>query len=398
MTARSTFSAWSGHVLLAGAIVTAIPGAARAISIPISNHSFELPVAAPGIFITNAPPTGWAAYGDSLDFLERTIGVLNPNGTGLYLDPVPDGDNVGVTFLFPQMGDESGLQQTLGATLETFTQYTLTVEVGNLANDGTPYDFDGFPGYRIDLLAGTTVIASDDNTLLPDEGRFLTSTIQVSIGVSHANAGEPLSIRLVNLDSAPGIEVNFDDVRLDAVSTIECPTVLPLGCKTATPTKGVLSLSRKPGDLAKNNLGWTWKGEQTLLDELGDPTTSSSYRFCAYDGNDQVILALVATAAADCGTKPCWKGSSKGFSYKDRLGVAGGLTDLKLKEGADGKASLKLKAKGAGLSFPVLPLVQLPGPVRALLLNEETNACWTAVFSSAPSDPDSTVKWRVKND
>ena len=161
---------WRWRLLWSAALVILTTVCAHALPIPVSNHSFELPVTGPGTFITNAPPPGWAAYGDSLDFGGRTIGVLNPNSTVLYADPVPDGSNVGVTFLQPQMNDEAGLQQTLGATLQTLTQYTLTVEVGNLAYDGGPFPFTGFPGYRIDLLAGTTVIASDDDTLLPGRG------------------------------------------------------------------------------------------------------------------------------------------------------------------------------------------------------------------------------------
>jgi hapalindole H/12-epi-hapalindole U/12-epi-fischerindole U synthase len=145
----------------AGALLAATSATALAVPIPVTNHSFEMPATPPNSFITNAPPPGWTAYGDSLDFVERTIGVLNPATTTLYADPVPDGSNVGVTFLLPALGDEAGLQQTLAATLQPLTQYTLVVEVGNLANDVTPYDFTGFPGYRIDLLAGSTVIASD---------------------------------------------------------------------------------------------------------------------------------------------------------------------------------------------------------------------------------------------
>ncbi len=386
------------RLLWSGALVILTAARASAVPIPVTNHSFELPATGPATFITNAPPTGWAAYGDSLNFVGRTIGVLNPNTTVLYADPVPDGSNVGVTFLQPQLNDEAGLQQTVGATLQVLTQYTLTVEVGNLAYDGGPFPFTGFPGYRIDLLAGTTVIASDDDTLLPGEGRFLTSTVQVATGATHPNAGEALTIRLVNLDAAAGIEVNFDDVRLDATPLSPCPAIPPVGCKTATPGKGALALGRKVGNPAKNSLQWTWKGQATTLGELGTPTASTDYRLCVYDGATDVIFDLPVVGDGMCGTKPCWKASSKGFGYKNKLGNAGGVTELALKSGADGKAALKLKAKGASLLLPTLPLVQTPDPVRVVLVNEDTSLCWTAAFSAPPSDPSSTVKWKVKND
>jgi len=191
-----------------------------AASITISNHSFETPAVAAGDFSTLAPPPGWSGYG-SLNFGWRTIGVVNPNSTQLYLDPVPLGSNVGVTFLGPTHSNTpSGLAQTLSTTLQARTAYTLTVAVGNMAIDPNPphnaFNFNGFPGYRVELLAGGFVVAADHNTLLPGEGRFLTSTVYVATSSTHTNIGMPLSIRLINLDSSPGIEVNFDDVRLDA--------------------------------------------------------------------------------------------------------------------------------------------------------------------------------------
>ncbi len=89
--------------------------------------------------------------------------------------------------------------------------------MGNIASEpGGTFAFAGFPNYRIDLLAGTNVLASDNNSLLPGEGRFLTSTVSVNIGAAHPFLGQPLGIRLVNLNSAPGIEVNWDNVRLES--------------------------------------------------------------------------------------------------------------------------------------------------------------------------------------
>lgn len=383
-----------GAILLGLLTVSSIAAAAP---IPITNGSFELPATPPDSFIVNAPPNGWSAYG-TLDFGNRTIGVLNPNTTALYLDPVPDGSNVGVTFLQPQQNSEAGLQQTLASTLQPLTQYTLTVEVGNLAQADAPFAFNGFPGYRIDLLAGTTVIASDDDTLLPGEGRFLTSTVQLTTGATHPNAGEALAIRLVNLDAAPGIEVNFDDVRLDATPLGTCAAMPLGGCKTAVPGKGSLALARQAGNPAKNALQWTWKGQATLLGEYGSPTTTTDYRLCAYDGTGAVVLDLPVQAGGTCGTRPCWKAASKSFAYKDKLGGAGGVTALALKSGAEGKAAVSLKAKGATLAMPTLPLVQAPDPVRVLLVNEATSTCWSAAYSAAPKDPTSTLKWRVKND
>ena len=219
-----------GHTILANQDAPAALWLAETLSavgtssLVVNNHSFELPVIAPGTFSATAAPPGWTAYGNGLNFGSRTIGVLHPATTTLYAEPVPDGRNVGVIFLMDNQANqtffaniEAGLRQTLTATLQLNRRYTLRVDVGNIANDvNAPFLFGGFPNYRIDLLAGTNVLASDNNTLLPGEGRFLTSTVTVTIAASHPFAGQPLGIRLVCLNSAPGIEVNWDRVRLTA--------------------------------------------------------------------------------------------------------------------------------------------------------------------------------------
>lgn len=63
-----------------------------------------------------------------------------------------------------------------------------------------------------------TPTESDSSGLKPGEGRFLQSTVRYSTGAQHAQLGMPLGIRLVNLNSAVGTEVNFDNVRLQRTS------------------------------------------------------------------------------------------------------------------------------------------------------------------------------------
>ncbi len=111
-------------------------------------------------------------------------------------------------------------------------RYTLRVQVGNIASGfGAPpfdqfYDLDGFPGYRVQLLAGGVLLAEDDNTLfgLIPEGEFRLSTVTAEVGPDHPALGQAIEIRLLSRNEAqsaedPGIEVDFDDVRLDAAPT-----------------------------------------------------------------------------------------------------------------------------------------------------------------------------------
>jgi hapalindole H/12-epi-hapalindole U/12-epi-fischerindole U synthase len=377
--------------MLAARTVAAAP-------ITISNPSFEQPVTPPDSFIVGATaPTGWTSFGN-LNMSTRVVGVVNPNDTILYVEPVPDGDNVGVTFFQNFSGDEAGMQQTLAATLQLSTGYTLTVEIGNMASAPPPndFDFDGFPGYRVELLAGGVVIASDENTAAPGEGRFLTSTVEVTTGNSHPQAGQALGIRLTNLDAAPGTEVNFDDVQLDATPFV-CPELPPSGCKAAS--TGRSSLSFAEGSTPERSAGsWLWKGAATTLEELDSPATTTTYLFCVYEGEDDVAAGFRVSAGGTCGGNDCWTTSASGFRYKDRDGANSGLTSLQLKAGDDGKALIKLKARGGQLDVPSLPLDLVPSGARAVLLNEESGDCWEASYSATLSDPADTNKWKARSD
>ena len=143
-----------------------------------------------------------------------------------------EGQRVGIAFNFDGSGDggEYGLEQTLTATLEANTTYSLSVEIGNIATgtavSGQTFFLDGLPGYRVELLAGGTVIGSDDSSLTGSisEGEFGTSTVTFDAGPSHPQLGQTLGIRLINLNQTAGVpagndlEVDFDDVRLTATS------------------------------------------------------------------------------------------------------------------------------------------------------------------------------------
>ena len=205
------------------------PTMAAAVPITVLNHSFVAPGAAPRNFVggTNFGPANWSVYNTGPTYHQRFFGAWKPAGTNSFVSGAPDGANVGVVFLQDSLNREAGLLQTLSATLQANTAYTLAVDVGNSAPNLPPimFNFKGFPGCRVDLLAGGAVIASDNNTLVPGEGIFLKSTVSSTTGASPLNLGQQLGIRLVNLilpgptgNPNNGIEVNFDNVRLDATN------------------------------------------------------------------------------------------------------------------------------------------------------------------------------------
>jgi hypothetical protein len=227
---------------LAGGLL-ALSTFAQAQAISIVNPSFEANFAPDGGFpVLN--PTGWSRYDPAgiVNQNNNAVGVLNPTGTTFFIDPTPQGRNVALVYLEQRAGtvlagDPVGLAQTLtGNVLNLNTRYTLTAVVGNIAS-GTGLgayagfgfaDLSGFPGYRIELLAGGQVVAADDNSLAIGEGRFATSTVELTVGQSHALAGQVLGIRLINLNATGNLverarEVDFDSVALIATPVPELP-------------------------------------------------------------------------------------------------------------------------------------------------------------------------------
>ena len=176
-------------------------------------------------------PVGWSAYDPSNILGEGVfLGTLMPNGVDFFNGPAPEGSRVGILFNSQREGDgEYGYEQTLAATLQPNTHYSLTIEVGNIgsgfATNGTFFNLDEFPGYRVELLAGGTVIAQDNNSLSIPEAEFATSTVEFTTTITHAQLGQNLGIRLVNLNivpagytqaTSPDLEVDFDQLVLQA--------------------------------------------------------------------------------------------------------------------------------------------------------------------------------------
>lgn len=203
------------------------------VSLTVSNPGFEIDFAAENCFNVSAAPTGWLLYDPTGIYNggSNSVGTLDTRPGGPhFIDGAPEGEQVGLTFIQASPGaGPMGIRQVLADVLELNTTYTLSVQVGDIAaGQGPPpcdvfgfFNLNGFPGYQVQLLAGGVVIAEDDNSLdtVLDEGLFALSTIQITIGAAHPQAGAQLEIRLINLNMIdtpmnPGIEVDFDDVVL----------------------------------------------------------------------------------------------------------------------------------------------------------------------------------------
>ncbi len=185
----------------------------------IANAGFETPALVDGTWTT---PPDWSYVGGGW------IQTVNPGDANsnypAYGGIAPEGNNVGISGTGGSWG---GLGQVLNETLAADTEYTLTVLVGN-----TPTY--AWVGYRVELLAGGTVLAEDD-TLTPAINTFETSTVTYdSTGVDPGLLGQNLEIRLLaTSNGATRVEVNFDNVQLIADPSFPRPATAP---QTATLT------------------------------------------------------------------------------------------------------------------------------------------------------------------
>jgi hypothetical protein len=189
-------------IAIASSFLVIVPqGQVRAASIFIANNSFENPV------ITNPSGFNTVSSGTSNNwtFTGGPQGFANPvaahNAGGSWYGPSP-------TINGNQVAWSNGgtISQTLSATLQTNTVYTLGAFVGNRLSLN-------FPGYNIGLYAGGNLLASNS-------GVSYTSGISVT-------PGQALEIRLTSLSGFQG-QTNFDNITLDAASIPEPSAILGL--------------------------------------------------------------------------------------------------------------------------------------------------------------------------
>ena len=90
-----------------------------------------------------------------------------------------------------------GMQQTLSQTIALNTQYNLSVAVGN-PKSGAGFNYTDFGGYKIQLLAGGTVLDEDDDSKPIGEGDFETSYLSYETGSSSPFLDQALGIRLIH--------------------------------------------------------------------------------------------------------------------------------------------------------------------------------------------------------
>lgn len=204
-------------IAIASSCLMIVPqGQVRAASIFIANHSFETPVITDlsGVLDTGISTTGnWTfAGGMNQGFINPGLGENNVPGFWYGPSPtLPNGNQVA-------WSNGGTISQTLSATLQANTKYTLGAFVGRRFGEN-------FPGYNIQLLAGTTVLASSGSSVTPTAGTFAPVTVSYTSGSSGSLIGQALKI---SLTSSSGSQTNFDLITLDASPIPEPSAMLGL--------------------------------------------------------------------------------------------------------------------------------------------------------------------------
>lgn len=192
-------------------VALAIASTATASPITVLNAGFESEV---------LPGPGQYSLGVLLWDTTGVVGTFRPSA-GSFPGGAPEGLNVAAAG----NGAASGiLSQTLAATLQANTTYTLRVDVG------ARLDFP-MAGYTIALIAGN-VILDVSSSLVPTPGTFLTDTIVYHSGANPAQLGQSLTIQLSGTGGPSSVgQTDFDNVRLDATATVvpEPSSLLLLG-------------------------------------------------------------------------------------------------------------------------------------------------------------------------
>lgn len=92
----------------------------------------------------------------------------------------------------------------------------LTVAIGRFL-PAQRYAFSLYGRYRIELLAGNTVIAADSDTIVPVEGALSDATAAVAAApIDPALIGQPVAVRLTVSSTDAQSSTHFDNVRLAA--------------------------------------------------------------------------------------------------------------------------------------------------------------------------------------
>lgn len=167
------------------------------------------------------------------------------------------------------------------------------------------------------------------------------------------------------------------------------PPALASGCKSAA--KAILILKQNGGVGDKQLFKWV-NGDILTLADLQDPTTSTVYGICMFEGPSNELLESINVPPG----APNWRASgTNGYKYKELNGTNSGITKM-LFRGNDtaGRSKALVKGKGDNLPDPILGDMQTPVTVQ--VINPDTGACVEAVFDTNDVKKNTSTLFKAK--
>ena len=138
---------------------------------------------------------------------------------------------------------------------------------------------------------------------------------------------------------------------------------------------------------------------------MRSPVLPTDYALCGYDTSlpaPNRLFAARAEGASTCGGRPCWvargiaSAGAISFKYRDAEGASDGIVRVTLRPGGDNKAKIALKAAGANLTIPALPLE--PSSIVRVQLKDGFGECWEATYPTASASQSSPGQFKAKSE
>jgi cysteine-rich repeat protein len=143
--------------------------------------------------------------------------------------------------------------------------------------------------------------------------------------------------------------------------------------------KGKMILRDDAADDGRDKAFWKWTNGSMDAADLGDPTSSTSYRLCVWDDAALVASTLIPPMGT-CDGKPCWKATARGYRYRDPAGTVAGIDKIVLASGS-GNAKLLIKGKGVGVAAARPPMPFIGFQRTSQLQHTGAGDCWESEFS-----------------
>lgn len=179
----------------------------------VFSDSFETPaLGSDDTFTNNGTITNWSKSGGPGAYGVERLATTHFSGT------YPRATN-GVQVGYSNGGNQQFTQILTGSLMAVNTTYTLSIDIGD-RND------TNFTGYELQLFAGSTQLAIDNDTITVPDGGWATATISYTSTPTDPLAGQTLKIEFQSLSAVQqgeetGAQTIYDNVKLIATPVPE---------------------------------------------------------------------------------------------------------------------------------------------------------------------------------